>query len=367
MPPVAKVFISYRRAPSAMLATLLHEKLKPHNIDAYVDTRRVDGGGPFPNRLLNAIEDSDLFVCLVADATFDSDWVRTEIEFAYSQGKPLIPVFQESYQPLAKPPTESINALLQSDGIHVLDVKNLYVDQAITDLARMIKTTLGIVVPRPRDTTEMSARTFNMRPRPSQSRWLWPLSALLILLIGFAVFQYVNQPMLPTSVTETPGEIAPPTDTAPATATCAPSSNSFVLVISNNGIVHTEPSSASPVMGVMEAGQRILATSITQDGSFYRISYHNQEAWINTIWVREVEGSRIIVRVNGIVRSEPSSDSPVIGAVESGQEFAITDVTADGEYYGVNFNGQVGWISALWVTLDAGDFSAVPVVESGEC
>ena len=135
-----RIFISYRRKPSAMLATLLARELKTRGIDAFVDTRRTDGGGPFPDRLLRAIETADVFVCLLGEDTLASDWVQREIQHAHNLGKILIPVFQESYTPPAEPAAigSYVYDLLQSDGVHVMDVKNIYVDQAIDTLATMI-------------------------------------------------------------------------------------------------------------------------------------------------------------------------------------------------------------------------------------
>jgi hypothetical protein len=135
------VFISYRRTPSAMLATLLYTQLGFNGIRTFLDTRKLDGGGPFPERLLNAIEECEVFVCLLAKSTLDSEWVRREIEHAYLAGKPMIPVFQESFEPPQRVDSAAVAALLECDGIHILDVKNLYIDYAIEDLATMIRAT----------------------------------------------------------------------------------------------------------------------------------------------------------------------------------------------------------------------------------
>ncbi|MCB9457749.1 MAG: TIR domain-containing protein [Anaerolineaceae bacterium] len=137
-------FISYRRIPSATLATLIAKELEKHGIKVFVDTRSVDGGGLFPRRLIEAIHDNDVFVCLVADTTFESDWVREEIAHAHEISKTMIPVFQESWEqlhPKPKAPTEHIKALLDSDGVHMLDIRNVYVDEAIEELAKMIRVT----------------------------------------------------------------------------------------------------------------------------------------------------------------------------------------------------------------------------------
>ena len=142
------VFISYQRRPSAMLANLIARELRErHHIDVYIDTERMDTAGDFPTRLNDAIRNSDVFVCLVGDTTFESEWVNREIENAHELGKPMIPVFQESYDPLA-PPEQAppgIKALLEHDGVLVFDVKNVYIDQSIEFLARVIENTTSWV------------------------------------------------------------------------------------------------------------------------------------------------------------------------------------------------------------------------------
>ncbi len=158
-----RAFISYRRKTSAMLATLIAHELEGRSIEAFVDTRRTDGGGPFPDRLLRAIEGADVFVCLLAEGTFDSDWVKREIEHAHTMGKVLIPVFQETYLAPSAPDTH-IHALLQSDGVHVMDVKNIYVDEAINQLAEMIRRSVPV--------------------KRSSRRPLWGAAALGIAALG---------------------------------------------------------------------------------------------------------------------------------------------------------------------------------------
>ncbi len=140
---MATVFISYRRKPSAILAQLIVRDLKQRNIEAYLDTDRNDTAGAFPDRLLQAISKADVFVVLVGESTFESEWVQREIEHANRNGKPMIPVFQESYKPIAldAAPTPFIKALLEYDGVQVFDEKNVYVTNAIEMLAKMVENT----------------------------------------------------------------------------------------------------------------------------------------------------------------------------------------------------------------------------------
>ncbi|HEX3051707.1 MAG TPA: DPP IV N-terminal domain-containing protein [Aggregatilineaceae bacterium] len=136
-----KVFISYRRRTSAMLAQLIARELTEKGIKAFLDTRRIDSGGPFPFHLLKAIEDCDVFLCLIADQTFESDWVRREIAHAHKCGKIMVPVFQESHTGTVQPPDVHVAALLQSHGTRVLDIQNLYLDETIEFLVKLIRNT----------------------------------------------------------------------------------------------------------------------------------------------------------------------------------------------------------------------------------
>ena len=178
-------FISYRRQTSAMLAQLLARELQVRGVKPYVDTRQTDGGGPFPDRLLRAIEANDVFVCLVAESTLDSEWVQREIAHAHAAGKIMIPVFQESYVPLDRAPDEHyhVHALLQSDGVHIMDVRNVYVDEAINDLAAMIKQSVG------RRMVRLRALPRVRRPVPGlgSRAWRWIAGGGALALIVIAV------------------------------------------------------------------------------------------------------------------------------------------------------------------------------------
>lgn len=140
---MTSIFLSYRRKPSAILAQLLARDLKAKGIEVYLDVDRMEAAGEFPTRLLQAIESADVVICLVGESTFDSEWVQREIEHASRQGKPLIPVFQESYAPipLEQAPTPFIKALLEHDGVYVFDQKNVYLDTAVNTLAQMVEKT----------------------------------------------------------------------------------------------------------------------------------------------------------------------------------------------------------------------------------
>jgi len=205
-------FISYRRTDSAALATLIAVRLKEvHGIDAYVDTRNTDGGGPFPDRLRGAIERSDVFVCLLGATTLDSNWVQIEIEHAHNLRKTMIPVFQERYIPPSPIPNEHVEALLQSDGVQFLDVRNLYIDQAIAQLAEMIQKSAPRPIPVPPTPP----------PTPIYRRFpvILTVLALIIAILALIILSTLNQPRSTSTLTNV---ALNQTDTSAPTLTPSP-------------------------------------------------------------------------------------------------------------------------------------------------
>jgi hypothetical protein len=136
-----KVFISYRRAPSSLLATLIYEKLKSAKIDAFLDVKSQEGGGLIPQWLREAVDKCDILVCVLANTTLNSDWVRQEIKQAYEKKKILIPVFHEDFIIPSPVSNRYVEALLNNKGVKFFDKQNLHLDQSIQDLIKMIKAT----------------------------------------------------------------------------------------------------------------------------------------------------------------------------------------------------------------------------------
>jgi serine/threonine protein kinase len=136
-----RIFISYQRDPSSGWAAHFASELdSKHHIMAFVDTQRMDSAVRFPVRLKKAIQDCDVFVCLLSGSTLQSKWVQEEIRLAWENHKPMVPVFQESYsQP---DPSERmaphIEALINYEGVKLFDRQNVYVENAIERLARMV-------------------------------------------------------------------------------------------------------------------------------------------------------------------------------------------------------------------------------------
>ncbi len=185
------VFISYQRAASSAWALLLKREMeREQGFQVFVDAEQQDSTGNFPLKLQRRIEQCDVFICLLADSTLASDWVRQEIRLAWETGKPMIPVFQESY----RDPTDLraaepfIQELLTYEGVKLLDRQNIYFDAAIQALivsARRSIETAAARGPVSRRTDESSERGFSAGPSPpaSKSFGQW-LKALLRSWLG---------------------------------------------------------------------------------------------------------------------------------------------------------------------------------------
>jgi serine/threonine protein kinase len=136
-----RVFISYHRRTSSPWALLLKKELeRDHGFDIFVDSEQRDTAGSFPARIERNISEADVFVCILAEPTLQSAWVKHEIEVAHNAGKPMIPVFQETFShPDLQAVDACITALLLSDGVKLLDVQNIYIDAALKELGNRIR------------------------------------------------------------------------------------------------------------------------------------------------------------------------------------------------------------------------------------
>ena len=140
-----QVFLSYQRESAAGWAQYFARELREkHGVSVFVDVERRDGAGHFPARLARAIEECDVFVVLLSGSTLESKWVRQEINLAFEHGRPMVPVFQESWiaQELAPGADPALDALVSYDGVHLLDRRNIHVDHTIADLANLVKGSL---------------------------------------------------------------------------------------------------------------------------------------------------------------------------------------------------------------------------------
>jgi hypothetical protein len=56
----------------------------------------------------------------------------------------MIPIFQESFDPAAARAADpAIDTLLSYDAVHLFDLRNVHIEHSATDLARLVKNTIG--------------------------------------------------------------------------------------------------------------------------------------------------------------------------------------------------------------------------------
>ena len=136
-----EVFLSYRRDVASGWAALFARELQHHGIGVFIDMQRRDKVVRFPSWLERAIENCDVFVCLLSGNTLDSKWVCEEIRLASKYGKPMVPVMHEDFTvPDSFSDLEThIETLLMYQGVTLLDRKGEYIDAAISHLAEMIQ------------------------------------------------------------------------------------------------------------------------------------------------------------------------------------------------------------------------------------
>jgi serine/threonine protein kinase len=139
-----EVFISYQREVSAPLAMYLADRLKGQGIHPFIDTQGLDRAGRFPPQIESAIEDSDVFICLLAATTLESAYVVEEIRAAHRYDKPMIPVMQESYSGAKGESADpAVAALLAHQGLPVLDRRNLHLEHTADNLVKLVKSALA--------------------------------------------------------------------------------------------------------------------------------------------------------------------------------------------------------------------------------
>ena len=136
------VFISYRRQPSALLASVLFKELSERqHLRTFVDVQRQEGGVPFPAKISRAIESCGVFVCLLAPGTLDSDVVREEIRLAHQYRRSMIPVIQEGFEKPVQT-SEDVRALLAFEGIEITETFSGFLDYTLATVSRLVKEAL---------------------------------------------------------------------------------------------------------------------------------------------------------------------------------------------------------------------------------
>lgn len=87
-----RVFISYRRVgDSEDKANSLHDRLRSRGIDAFLDTKTIQGGDQWRQRIYGSIREADVLVILIASDS-DSQWLQREVDIARGALVSILPV-----------------------------------------------------------------------------------------------------------------------------------------------------------------------------------------------------------------------------------------------------------------------------------
>ena len=93
VPPNVKVFISYHQKDKQKLfAQDLFHQLKQRNVDAWMDEKDMHPGDALPTELAEAINNCDLFVCVLSKEYVESKWCENEFDFALFSKNRLFPI-----------------------------------------------------------------------------------------------------------------------------------------------------------------------------------------------------------------------------------------------------------------------------------
>jgi hypothetical protein len=94
--PPTTIFISYKRSESSAFALLVLHRLKEAGLDAFLDIK-LETGEPWHPELEERIKGSDNFVVLLGAKTLESRWVCKEIEWAITEKKRILPIWQPGF------------------------------------------------------------------------------------------------------------------------------------------------------------------------------------------------------------------------------------------------------------------------------
>lgn len=98
---IARVFISYRRAPACFIARAIFQDLRANNYDVFLDVQSIDSG-EFTRVIQLEIERSDHFVLVLTPETLNrcaqsTDMVLKEIQTAFRSKSNIVPFAMDTF------------------------------------------------------------------------------------------------------------------------------------------------------------------------------------------------------------------------------------------------------------------------------
>lgn len=329
----ARIFISYQRFSSSALANLLLEKLQDRGFSVFLDTARRDNAGEFPRHLLQEIEKCDVFLCVLGEKTLESTWVINEIEHAVKCGKILIPVLQERFQTPATMPNASVNTLLNSQGVPILDVRGIYFDAGATHIVELIEASVPQEVTASVEPPSPMSSKFFAFVNPSRIS-IGIVIILLLVAVGILVsrsgmFIIATLPT-PTSTenpTDTPTNTPTPTDkptatlspTETPTAVMTPADlnaalfrGNVVVITVTEAWVRSEPNSTALPLVTLRHGDSVWVVGESKLDPIYNqiwwpVNARGREGWVEQTSLGEAvpTPTRVSIVVPGFTPFDP--------------------------------------------------------------
>jgi WD40 repeat protein len=99
---IADLFVSYSRRDSAFVGRLV-KSVSDAGKEVWLDTEGIADTEVFPEAIKRAIEGSDAFVFVITPASVSSSYCETEVEYARSMQKRIVPVLREPVADSALP------------------------------------------------------------------------------------------------------------------------------------------------------------------------------------------------------------------------------------------------------------------------
>lgn len=97
-----RLFISYRRNESSLIAIQLYEALEKAGFDVFLDTHSIRSGEPFQEELWHRMTDSDVVVLLNTPDFLGSEWTKEELAKASAMSIGVIQLIWPNCKPLSE-------------------------------------------------------------------------------------------------------------------------------------------------------------------------------------------------------------------------------------------------------------------------
>lgn len=155
-----------------------------------------------------------------------------------------------------------------------------------------------------------------------------------------------------------------------------PAQGGAVVTVNGEMNVRQGPGTTYEIVGAATLGQEFPVTGKNADGDWWQIDFNGQAGWLFAPFVTAAntenvpvagggemaapEGAQATVDSDLNVRAGPGTEYGRIGGANAGEQFQITGKDETGEWFRLDFDGQNGWVFALYVTATSA--ADVPVV-----